>query len=505
MYSSTKDVEQSDTPTETTRLLMNGNDHRDNDDDDDRRHPKNRDDPSTTASAATTTTTTTHRTRAEQSAVDFYFPPHNPTVQRYYRFTSTTLTPIAALHRRPGGGGNGNGTTDGTKDHTASSSSSSASASVSSPPGGVTGLLRRSAVVPSHGTSHGSDDWILVSVGGRSGWARKQKQQQQQHKYTTDDTSASAVAMGGGMDRDRGNGGTDVGGGGGLFVAADTFRATEAWMGNHFFLWNGKCMLGSDAASLVMTNGLIVVGAAVHFVSFLPKLTELAHEHRATATTTTTSSSSSSIAPWWTLDFLWNRPTALFWISAILTIATLIALWWVALTDPGIIPAVSSPIKPPVPTDGPLGGASGYRYCSTCNIFRPPRSKHCNACNCCVSKFDHHCTYLWFWFCLFVVVCCCLLLLVVACLCFFISYGANHLIHPPSIFFYQLTPSYSCCTMYVSEPFSFSTTNEKNENKKKTTTRNTYVQALGPAIASVRGIIGYSSSSSFSCRCSVCW
>ena len=31
------------------------------------------------------------RTAAEQSATDFYFPANNPSIQRYYRFTSTSI------------------------------------------------------------------------------------------------------------------------------------------------------------------------------------------------------------------------------------------------------------------------------------------------------------------------------------------------------------------------------------------------------------------------------
>jgi palmitoyltransferase ZDHHC9/14/18 len=230
------------------------------------------------------------------SAQSFYFPRNNPTIQRYYRFTATPAHPIAALHKRPNSSGASNANTTNN---------------------GVTGLLRRSAVVPCHGTF--SDDWILVSVGGRSGWARR-------------DTP---------------------------FVLAKSFRAQEAWMGNHAFYFGGRLMLGSDAPTFLFTNVLLLVGTVLQVAVLLPKV---------------------------------NDNTVLVWTTATLILTTFATLWTSAVMDPGIVPALSCPRKPPVPACA-IGGPTGSRYCSTCNVFRPPRSKHCNSCNVCVRKFDHHCPW----------------------------------------------------------------------------------------------------------------
>ncbi|WFD17980.1 protein S-acyltransferase [Malassezia caprae] len=108
-----------------------------------------------------------------------------------------------------------------------------------------------------------------------------------------------------------------------------------------------------------------------------------------------------------------------FWISA------LAAMLRTALTDPGILPRnvgtgpdMGPPARPaPFHIDTPqqevkdreeplervddggcpiLGNTTtvSRRWCTTCQIYRPPRCSHCRSCDNCVDGLDHHCVFL---------------------------------------------------------------------------------------------------------------
>lgn len=46
-------------------------------------------------------------------------------------------------------------------------------------------------------------------------------------------------------------------------------------------------------------------------------------------------------------------------------------------------------LDPPADTDD----LEGWRFCSTCECFAPPRSWHCVTCKTCILKRDHHCMF----------------------------------------------------------------------------------------------------------------
>lgn len=105
-----------------------------------------------------------------------------------------------------------------------------------------------------------------------------------------------------------------------------------------------------------------------------------------------------------TIYFYWLLPLALApaavldcnlgVVQSILGLVILVSFAASALTNPGIVPrqATSEDLRPRfLRINGLL---LKQKFCHTCCVFRPPRSKHCAYCDNCVLRFDHHCTWL---------------------------------------------------------------------------------------------------------------
>jgi len=97
-----------------------------------------------------------------------------------------------------------------------------------------------------------------------------------------------------------------------------------------------------------------------------------------------------------TVMFFWsvNPPWYHVVFDMIIFLTVLVCLFITTFRDPGIMPRHKR--MPGDPTRGAsVRDENGelWKFCHTCNIWRPPRSKHCAKSDACIYMYDHHCPW----------------------------------------------------------------------------------------------------------------
>jgi len=149
----------------------------------------------------------------------------------------------------------------------------------------------------------------------------------------------------------------------------------KKWPGNNLFPF-GACIMGSDLRYFFLTIIMISIPAILFpsVVGFYFYLT----------------------TPLWSF-------IVVVCLSTFIGIMVYLLLFLTSATDPGIIirqppvhnlDTIDTRLTPPVYETVLLNGKEiTLKYCYTCNVYRPPRSSHCSACDNCCEKWDHHCPW----------------------------------------------------------------------------------------------------------------
>lgn len=94
-------------------------------------------------------------------------------------------------------------------------------------------------------------------------------------------------------------------------------------------------------------------------------------------------------------------------VGIVLAIVASVFLWVTAAKDPATVPSrvflykafrrrtdlMSDDLRSKY-LDVVGGRLTKMKYCSACDIYRPPRTIHCGTCGCCIERLDHHCPWL---------------------------------------------------------------------------------------------------------------
>lgn len=133
-------------------------------------------------------------------------------------------------------------------------------------------------------------------------------------------------------------------------------RSTYTPIGQYKLVLRGALLLGPNFLVLLANFILLYANAAVFFIWVAPRI------H---------------------IALIAIVGAALLWVSGCLVRTS--------FTDAGILPRQRRELM--ISTKFAEDIAADWDFCSICLVWRPPRTKHCRQCDCCIMDFDHHCPW----------------------------------------------------------------------------------------------------------------